>query len=536
VAEVGRASAVLAAGTMVSRVLGFVNMFVLAIAIGSFGAAADGFAAANQLPNTIYLIVAGGVLNAVLVPQIVKAGLHADGGRAYINKLLTLAIIILAVVTIVAFALAPVLVRITISGFSPAKLDLATVFAYWCLPQIFFYGLYTVLGEILNARKVFGPFTWAPVFNNIVAIAGFGVFILIFGADAAGVRTPEEWSAGMTTAIGATATIGVAVQALVLIVFWRRAGLRYRPDFHWRGVGLREAGRMASWTFGMIIITTLAGLVDSNVASLAHSGDASVNVLAKAWLIIMLPHSIVTVSIATAYFTRMSEAGTSGRIDDLRVDISAALRSVSLLIVGATAVLAVLAYPFARVFTDTFAQTQAMGLVIIATVAGLISLTLLFIVQRAFYALGDTRTPFFFTLVEAVLFSLLVLGCALLPSPYIAIGIALSQGFATTVQMALAWYLLRRRIGRFEGRRVAASLLRYLVAALPTAVVGYLVLLALGGVTAGGFGVSGKGQAIVTMVIVGIAMAVVYFGMLIVMRVPELRGVLAPLANRLRRR
>lgn len=535
-ANVGRASAVLAAGTIVSRVLGFVNMFVLAFAIGSFGSAANTFAAANQLPNTIYIIVAGGVLNAVLVPQIVKASLHTDGGTAYINKLLTIAVVILGLTTCLAVALAPVLVGITVSGFSPAELGLATVFAYWCLPQIFFYGLYAVLGEILNARKVFGPFTWAPVFNNIVAILGFGVFILLFGADAGGTRSVHDWSGAMIAGIGATATIGVASQALVLVLFWRRAGLRYRPDFHWRGVGLRETGRMASWTFGMLLVTTLAGLVDTNVASLASPEDPSVNVLSKAWLIIMLPHSIVTVSIATAFFTRMSEAGTSGRLGDLRTDVSAAIRSITLFIVLATVALAVLAYPFARVFTDTFRQTEAMGLVIIATVVGLLSLTLLFVVQRTFYALGDTRTPFFFTLVQGVLFSALMLTCTLLPSPYIAIGIALSQGIATTVQMGLAWYLLRRRIGPFGGRRIAASLLRYAGAAIPTGIAGWLLLLALGGATPGGFGVSGKAPAVVTMAAVGILMLLVYFGMLILLRVPELRGALAPLRGRFVRR
>jgi len=534
-AEVGRASTVMAAGTIISRVLGFVNMFVLAMAIGSFGAAADTFAAANQLPNTIYVIVAGGVLNAVLVPQIVRASLHADGGRAYINKLLTLAIVVLLATTLLAVALAPVLVRITVSGFTPDELAMATVFAFWCLPQIFFYGLYTVLGEILNARKVFGPFTWAPVFNNVVAIAGFAVFMLLFGADPGGSRSPGAFSAGMIDTIGATATVGVACQALVLILFWRRAGLRYRPDFHWRGVGLREAGRMASWTFGMLIVTTLAGLVDSNVASTADPGDPSVNVLAKSWLIFMLPHSVVTVSVATAYFTRMSEAGAQNRIDDLKVDVSAAIRTVSLLIVLATAGLCVLALPFARVFTKTFYQTHSMGWVIIATVSGLISFTLLFVVQRAFYALGDTRTPFYFTLVEGVIFAGLTLTCLLLPSPLIAIGIALAQAIATTVQMALAWVLLHRRIGRFDGRRILASLCRYAAGGIPAAAVGLVLLFLLGGLTEGGFGLATKAHAILVMIIVGVVMTVVYFAVLVLMRVPELRGALAPLAARLRR-
>ncbi|MCX7522771.1 murein biosynthesis integral membrane protein MurJ [Microbacterium sp. STN6] len=535
-AEVRRASAVLAAGTMVSRVLGFVNMFVLALAIGTYGSAANSFAAANQLPNTIYVIVAGGVLNAVLVPQIVRAGLHADGGRAYINKLLTIAIVILGLTTLVATALAPVLVRVTVSGFNEAQTNLATVFAFWCLPQIFFYGMYTVLGEVLNARSVFGPFTWAPVFNNVIAIIGFALFMLFFGSDPEGARTVADFSGGMITTIGATATLGVATQAIVLILFWRRSGLSFRPDFHWRGVGLREVGRMASWTFGMLMVTTLTGVVQSNVASLADADDPSVSVLSRSWLIFMLPHSIVTVSIATAYFTRMSAAGASGRMSELKADISAAIRAVTLLIMAATAGLIVLAFPFARLFTKTFYQTQSMGFVIIANVVGLLSFTLLFVVQRAFYALGDTKTPFYFTLAEGIVFTLILIGCAMLPSPYIAIGVALGQSVATTVQMALAWYLLRRRIGTFDGRRIGASLTRYAVAAVPAALLGWLVLTALGATHDGGFGVSGKPQAVVTMIAAGAVVAAVYFSLLIALRVPELRGVLAPLAARIRRR
>ncbi|HEU0256728.1 MAG TPA: lipid II flippase MurJ, partial [Microbacteriaceae bacterium] len=313
-AEIGRASVVLASGTVVSRVLGFVNMFVLASAIGSFGAAADTFAAANQLPNTVHMIVVGSVVSAVFVPQVVRASLAEDGGQAYVNKLVTLTLVVLLAATGIALALAPILVRVTVSGFSGPKIVLTTIFAYWCLPQVFFYGLYTVLGEILNARKVFGPTTWAPVFNNVVAIIGVGIFIAAFGADPGGSRAVTHWTGGMVMTIGASASLGVACQALMLLAFWRRAGLRYRPDFHWRGVGLRDTGRMAGWTFGMLAVTTLAGLAKSNVASRAATGDPSVNVLAKSWLIFMLPHSVVTVSVATAYFTRMSEASAAGRL------------------------------------------------------------------------------------------------------------------------------------------------------------------------------------------------------------------------------
>src|SRR5680860_880645 len=193
---IGRASALLASGTIVSRILGFLKVIILAGIIGAFGDSADAFGVANQLPNTIYVIVAGGILTAVLVPQIVRASLHADGGTAYINKLLTIALLILAVTTIAATLLAPFITAIIGVYFSPDQLSLASAFAYWCIPQMFFYGLYTLLGEVLNARKSFGPFTWVPVLNNVVAIAGLLVFSALFGADPNGDRSASEFTPG----------------------------------------------------------------------------------------------------------------------------------------------------------------------------------------------------------------------------------------------------------------------------------------------------------------------------------------------------
>ena len=136
----------------------------------------------------------GGMLNAVLVPQIVKAARNPDGGSGYINKIMTLVSVALIVVTVIAMLAAPFLISLLAMDWPPAQLALATAFAYWCLPQIVFYGLYTVLGEVLNARSVFGPYTWAPVVNNIIGIAGIVVFIVMFGADGTGERTALDWT------------------------------------------------------------------------------------------------------------------------------------------------------------------------------------------------------------------------------------------------------------------------------------------------------------------------------------------------------
>ena len=191
---IGRASVLIGAGTIVSRLSGFLRAVVLVSAVGATTEAGNAFAIANQLPNNIYVIISTGLLTAVIVPQIVKVSTHADGGQAFISKLLTLGTVVLLATTALAMVVAPWLVAIYAPDFTPDQLALTTAFAYWCLPQIFFYGVFALLGEILNARRVFGPYTWAPIVNNLVSITGFTLFILIFGP---GQTQVEDWTPEM---------------------------------------------------------------------------------------------------------------------------------------------------------------------------------------------------------------------------------------------------------------------------------------------------------------------------------------------------
>jgi putative peptidoglycan lipid II flippase len=314
--------------------LGFARAVLLAAAIGVTTDAADAFGVANQLPNNVYAIIVGGVLNAVLVPQLVKARGGLDGGKGYVDRFVTLAITVFFSVTLLFTIAAPLLIRLYTSGWSDDQLALATAFAYWCLPQLFFYGLYSVFGEVLNSRKAFGPFMWAPVLNNVVSLAGLVAFIVIFAADPTGVRSVSEWGADRIALLAGSATLGVAAQALILLVSWRRIGLKLNLNFHWRGFGLGPALRAASWSLGMVLVTQIGGLVQTAVASTAAAqrdsspAIASVAAAAIAWLIFMLPHSVVTVSIATAYFTRMAEHNQAGREKEFKVDLTTGLRVI----------------------------------------------------------------------------------------------------------------------------------------------------------------------------------------------------------------
>ena len=536
----GRASAILAAGTIVSRVLGFVRTIVLAAAIGTF-AAGDTFAIGNQLPNNIYALVAGGVLSAVLVPQIVRAAAHHDGGQQFINRVVTLGIMVFAVVTLAATLAAPALVALYANpsssgrGFTPEALALATAFAYWCLPQIFFYALYSLLSEVLNARRVFGPFTWAPALNNVVSIAGLVLFMALFGAKASN-GAVADWDAGKVAVLGAITTLAVAAQALILFLFWRRSGLHYRPDFHWRGVGLAATGKAAGWLFGMILITQIAGVFQSRVASIASGQDASVSVLQYSWLIFMLPHSVIAVSIATVYFTRMSGHASAGDLAGMRTDLSASLRSIGLLIVFAAVALSIVAYPFARLFTSGFSNVQSMGNVLLAFLPGLILFSALFVLQRVFYALGDTRTPFFMQCVQSGFFIVGALLCgALLPKEWIGVGIAAVTSIAGSAQAIVAIVLVRKRIGGIDGRLVLRRHVQYLLFALVAGAVGFGVLALFGGLSPTGFALSGGAPAFASIAADIVVMSAVYFGLLAAFRNPELTTVTSTLTSRFRR-
>ncbi len=535
----GRASAILAAGTIVSRVLGFLRTVVLLAAIGQL-AVGDTFSVANQLPNQIYALVAGGALSAILVPQIVRAATQADGGQKYIDRILTLGMVVFGAVTVAATLAAPWLVSIysvqstTGRGFTPQATALAVAFAYWCLPQIFFYALYSLLSQVLNARNIFGPFTWAPAVNNIVSIAGIVVFMIVFG-EAGSNASVATWDAGRIALLGATTTLGVAAQALLLFLFWKRAGLRFRPNFRWKGVGLASTGKTAGWVFGMVVVLQIAGVFQSRAASMASGHGAGNIALQNAWLIFMLPHSIITVSVATAYFTRMSGYGSTGDFVSLRRDLSAALRSIGLLIVFSMVAIIVVAYPFARIFSRNFTETRDVGNVLIAFMPGLVLFSMLFVLQRVFYSLGDTRTPFITQCVQSAVFIAGALFCATLPSQWIGIGIGIVTGVAGGTQTIVQLLIIRRRIGGVDGRRIVIRYLQYLALALVAGVVGLAIVAALGAFSADGFAETNKFTAVVAIAAAGTTMAAVYFGLLAALRNPELASVTGVVRARFRR-
>ncbi len=523
-AGLGRASATVAAGTMASRLTGLVRNIVMTAAVGLIGShAADAFGAANQMPNTVFTVISSGLLAGVIVPQIVTAvKTHSDRGSAFVSKLLTLGMVVLTIATAVALLAAPVLVQIYAGQFSEEAQALTLSLAYWCLPQLFFYGLYALLGEVLNARRIFGPFAWSPIINNVVSIAGFGVFIALYGLyeDATG------WTPAMIALMGGTATLGVVLQAVVLLLFWRRAGLRVRPDFRWRGIGLRHIGRLAGWTFLMVIVGQIAGAVQAYLVSAASGQDAANASLQQAWLLFMLPFSVIVLSLGTPYYTKLSEHVAEGRTDAVTADLGSLTRTVGIFMVGVLAAMLAAIVPLSRIFTTDAPHAVAFAWVLAAFLVALLPLSFQFGVQRTFYALKDTRTPFIYTSVQAVV----VIGTAITASvlvnngvldiAWLAVSIALGQSIANLAQFALALRLLRRKIGRLGLAGAFGAIARFIIAGIPAGAAGWGVFLLFGGTS--GWAASDRFLGFLGAALIGGATLAVYAAILAAFRTPEL--------------
>lgn len=540
--SVARSSMLMASGTILSRVLGFARTILLAAAIGVTTDAADAFGVANQLPNNVYAIIVTGLLNAVLIPQLVKARGNKDGGKGYIDRLLTLILSVFLVVTLAATIASPWLVSLYTSGWNENQLALATAFAYWCLPQLFFYGLYSLLGEVLNSRSVFGPYMWAPVLNNIVSMVGLVAFVVLFGLDPTGQLAITSWTQSQIALLSGGATLGVASQAIILLWAWKRADIKFSLNFKWRGFGLRPALKAASWSLGMVVVTQIGGVVQTVVASQAISARAenaavaSVAVAAVAWLIFMVPHSVVTVSVATAYFTKMAQHAHDNRMDLFKKDFSAGLRAISVFAVFFSVAMIVLAYPMSRVFIGEFNATISLGNVLIAFMIGLLPFSFVYMMQRAFYALEDTRTPFMFTTIQIGIY---IVGAIVISNTvearWLVVALSLLTSCTVTLQAIIAFTLLTRRVGSLSDHKIASALSQFILAGVIAGAVGYGGIEIIGGIKPDAFAVGSVLSSSLTIALVGFVMFAIYTVALRLLRVSEIDTALAGLKGILRR-
>lgn len=540
--RLARASAIMAAGSIVSRLTGVLRSVLLLWVIGN-ALNADLFEVANTIPNSMYFLVAGGIFNVVLVPQMVRAMVRDDdGGEAYIQRVMTLGFLVLIAASVLLVLAVPLLMRVLFQAelftadLTPQR-ESARLLMMLCMPQVFFYGAFVLAGQILNAKEKFGPMMWAPILNNLVAITMLGTYAAVFG-------TATDPNGGFTTdqalLLGLGSTLGIALQGAVLIPYLRKAGYRFRPRYDFRGVGLGHTLRLGAWTLGYILVNQVAMIAIVRMASGATlegaaSGEAAIGVTVYnlGYLISQAPHGIITVSLTTAVIPTLSALAAAGDHSRLRREFGRTLRLVAFLIAPVAVVVGCLGPQIAAVLAGVGAASTnvgAIGATISAFSLGLVAFSLNYYALRGFYASEDTRTPFFLQLVVAstnVGLAFVLTRSA--PPLEVPMRLALSFGVAALVGVTLSITVLSRRFGRIVGAAMVRFLVRLSLACALTAgvLLGTRALLDLAGTDVmslpGGF---------LVLAVAGLAGAAVFWGAVNAMRIPEAKQINALVAQR----
>ena len=402
----------MAAGTLVSRFSGYLRSLLLAAALGNL-LHADLFTIGNTVPNMLYILLAGGIFNAVLVPQLVRAMTSdPDGGEAYTNRVITLAALFLAAVTVVLVVAAPAVMDVFLSSdYDRPELaeqrDSIVAFARFCLPQVFFYGMFALLGQILNARRRFGPMMWAPIANNLVAIAVLVGYLVYYGPVA-----EDDLSSAYSPRPGGLARLGgdrrdrrTAARAAARSC-GRRACASARGSTSaapaWATPCGSACGRCCSWWSTRSPTRSWCGWRPAaprkRWARAARRVQATgYTVYAQTFLIVMVPHAVITVSLATAMLPLLSSHGNAGDLRSLGASLARVLRTALAVVVPFAVLLPVVAPDLAAILWNWGAASSTYTLYILSLSlfgAGLVFFTVHYLVLRGFYALERNRTVF----------------------------------------------------------------------------------------------------------------------------------------------
>ncbi|MFY1597271.1 murein biosynthesis integral membrane protein MurJ [Micromonospora sp. WMMD737] len=527
-------SAVMAMGSLVSRGTGFLRNLVIAAALGG-ALVGDAYTTAQILPGMVYEFLLGGVLTSVLIPVLVRRRKSdADGGQAYAQRLLTLAVLALGVAALLAVGFASTLTWLYGSGESTDGYSgLVTALARLMLPMIFFSGLSALISAVLNTRGHFAAPMWAPILNNLVVIATAGLYIAIFGAD---IIKPEEMTTGRILLIGGGTLLGVAIQAAGLLPALRKVGFRWKLRFDFRELGLRELGRLGAWMFCYVAVSQIGLIVLFNLLNRAGRENAAGPLIYNnVFLLLMTAHGIIAVSIITALMPRMSAAAADGRYADVAADLSRGTRTVTAVLAPIAVCYAVLASPISFTLFRWGAfdegNATATSVVLLAAALALVPFAVSQLFTFAFYALPDTRTPALINIpVVALRIGVQIVLFAVFSASFAGAGMMIGNAVSYLAAAIASAWLLRPRVGRIGLGEIMRTSARVAVAALGAAVVGLIVVKLLPGDDT-----PSRLEAVVQLVVGGAVIGGTYLGLAMVLRIGEITEVVGMVRRRLGR-
>jgi len=535
-----RSSGVMALGTLASRVTGLLRSMLLLYALGVL-ALGNAYNYANTLPNTVYNLAIGGILTSVIVPLLVNAAKRdSDLGEQYDQRMFTLVTLALGAITLIAtLAAAPIAVLYDPRA-TGNEHHLLVIFAYFFIPQIFFYGVSSLAGAILNARGHFAAPMWTPVVNNVVVIVMAAAFMAVAGVSS-GVAQGNV-TGGEVVFLGIGTTLGIIAQTAALVPALRKVGFHWRPRFDFRRHEVAEIGRMSGWMFGYVLTTQVAYLVTSQVVSTVDRWTQANHVhvgygytaYTNAWLLFQLPYAIIAISVITALLPRMSAHAADRRYELVRSDFSTGVRLGSVIVAPAALVLAAIGPALAEILlawgNTSDPSARYLGLVFSIFSLGLMPYMLFQLQLRVFYALHDSKTPALIgvaTMLANVAANLIFL--VIFPKTDLVAALGAGFGLANLVGTVIAWRVLSRRLGGLAGREISGSLVRMHGAAVPGALFALAVALVVTSMS------TGKAAAAAAVVLGGGGGLALYVWFARMLRVTELTDLVGTVRSRLGR-
>jgi putative peptidoglycan lipid II flippase len=464
-----RSTAVMAVGTTLSRVTGFLRVAAMAFALGvAESRLADAYAVANNIPNIVYELILGGILTSIFVPVFVHQLAKRSRAEAWrsAQAVMTVTFLVLLVVMVVGIVAAPWIVRLyTIrvpAEARPAVQDLATLFLRFFMPQILLYGMGAVATGLLNAHRRFAVPMFAPILNNLVVIGTFVTFALL----TEGTPTPTTVTLGQQLVLAIGTTAGVAAMTLALWPSLRATGFRWRWVADPKNEAVRSLIRLSGWAVLYVVLNQLGLLVVIVLAGAQQGAYAAYQI---AFIFFQLPHAIFSVSIMTALLPSLAEDWVRKDRADFRRDLARGIRASAFVVIPAAAGYVALAEPIVRLLIEhgvaTRASTELVAGVLQFFALGLFQFSAFMLFLRAFYAMQDTRTPAVINMFAVGVNT--TANLALFPALGVR-GLALGHALAYTFAATVAFLVLRRRLGGIEGRDLARGMAKVLAAAALT--------------------------------------------------------------------
>ena len=464
-----RASSVMAVGTIASRVTGLIRNLLLVALLGT-AILGDTYNVANTMPNILYNLLIGGALTAVFVPQIVRSLRDSDQGAAFISRLFTVTVTFLLLLTVIGIVFAPVIVNLYAPEFSNRpEFDITVTFMRYCLPQIFFLGLFALLGQIANAKGKFGPMMWAPVINNLIAILLFAWF-LVNGQDLSLGNISET----DITWLGLGTTAGYLAQALILLPVVIKSGVKLTLRFDWHNSQIIKSFRLASWSFIYAMISQVSYLVTVSIATsaavktqvLGDSTGVGFTPYSNAYLILILPHSIITVSVVTALLPRLSNYVIDKKHDELTNSLVKAIRLIGVFTVPA----ALMFLAFGQLVANTLyfgisnADANYLGLTLSAFALGLIPVSINLVLLRGLNAFENLKSQvignFIMNLISIILSYLVA---SWFEPKWVTVGLAGIFTIHYFIGAGISFYLIRRHQVRLPLLSISLYYLRLIL-------------------------------------------------------------------------